>query len=94
MKLDQEHSEPHLAQKTSSVENVDDQLLYEAFYFYPINDGMTITPIVSFREVTSGDNETALMIKSSFSFLIHLINPNKIFHKRLRPLLRLSLFDE
>ena len=57
-----------LGTKTPSVENVDDQLMYEAFYSYPINDGMTITPLVYVKEVTGGDNETALMVKSSFSF--------------------------
>ena len=46
----------------------DDQLMYEAFYSYPINDGMTITPLVYVKEVTDGDNETAVMVKSSFSF--------------------------
>ena len=57
-----------LGTKTPSVENVDDQLMYEAFYSYPINDGITLTPIVYVKEVTGGDNETALMLKSSFSF--------------------------
>ena len=57
-----------LGTKTPSVENVDDQLMYEAFYSYPINDGMTITPLVYVKEVTGGDNETALMVKTSFSF--------------------------
>ena len=57
-----------LGTKTPSVENVDDQLMYEAFYSYPISDGMTITPLVYVKEVTAGDNETAVMVKSSFSF--------------------------
>ena len=57
-----------LGTKTPSVENVDDQLMYEAFYSYPINDGMTITPLVYVKEVNGGDNETALMVKSSFTF--------------------------
>ncbi len=57
-----------LGTKTPSVENVDDQLMYEAFYSYPINDGMTITPLLYVKEVTVGNNETALMVKTSFSF--------------------------
>ena len=57
-----------LGTKTPSVENVDDQLMYEAFYSYPISDGMTITPLVYVKEVTGGDNETAVMVKSSFNF--------------------------
>ena len=42
-------------------------LMYEAFYSYPINDGMTITPIVYIKE-TSGDDQTGVMVKTSFSF--------------------------
>ena len=57
-----------LGTKTPSVENVDDQLMYEAIYHYPINDGITIIHLVYFKEVTGGYNETALMVKSSFSF--------------------------
>ena len=57
-----------LGTKTPSVENVDDQLMYEAFYSYPINDGITITPLIYVKEVNNSDNETALMVKSSFSF--------------------------
>ena len=57
-----------LGTKTPTVENAEDQMMYEAFYSYPINDGMTITPLVYVKEVTGGDNETALMVKSTFSF--------------------------
>ena len=42
-------------------------LMYEAFYSYPINDGMTITPVVYVKE-TSGDDQTGVMVKTSFSF--------------------------
>ena len=41
--------------------------MYEAFYSYPMNDGMTITPVVFIKE-TSGDDETGVMVKTSFSF--------------------------
>ena len=41
--------------------------VYEAFYSYPMNDGMTITPVVYLKE-TSGDDETGIMMKTSFSF--------------------------
>ena len=56
--------------KTPTVEDTDDQLMYEAYYSYPINDGMTITPLVYTKEVsTSGvDDETGVMVKTSFSF--------------------------
>ena len=57
-----------LGTKKPTVENVDDQLMYEAIYSCPINDGITIIPLVYFKEVTGSYNETALMVKSSFSF--------------------------
>ncbi len=41
--------------------------MYEASYSYPINDGMTITPGVSYKEFATGD-VTAFAIKTSFSF--------------------------
>ena len=41
---------------------------YEASYTYPINDGMTITPGVFIKEVASADDETGLIVKTSFSF--------------------------
>ena len=56
--------------KTPTVEDTDEQYMYEAYYSYPINDGMTITPLVFIKEV-SGDNtddETGVMVKTSFSF--------------------------
>ena len=44
--------------------------MYEAYYSYPLNDGMTITPLVFVKEnATSGlDNTTGVMVKTSFSF--------------------------
>ena len=40
---------------------------YEAAYSYPVNDGMTVTPGVFIKE-TSGDDETGIIVKTSFSF--------------------------
>ena len=56
--------------KTPTVEDSDDQIMYEAYYSYPINDGMTITPLVFSKEnSTAGqDDETGVMVKTSFSF--------------------------
>jgi hypothetical protein len=43
--------------------------MYEAFYEYPVNDGMTITPLVFVKEMATGtDDETGVMVKTSFSF--------------------------
>jgi len=56
--------------KTPTVENADEEYMYEAYYSYPINDGMTITPLVFIKEnATDGvDDETGMMVKTSFSF--------------------------
>ena len=43
--------------------------MYEAFYSYPVNDGMTITPLVYVKELASPSmDETGVMVKTSFSF--------------------------
>ena len=58
--------------KQHTVDNstLDDELLmYEAFYSYNVNDGMTITPLIYIKEFASGTtDETGLMVKTSFSF--------------------------
>ncbi len=44
-------------------------LMYEAFYSYAINDGMTITPLIYTKETVSGSEDlTGVMVKTSFSF--------------------------
>jgi len=40
--------------------------MYEAFYSYPVNDSMTVTPAAFLKEGTT--DETGLMVKTSFSF--------------------------
>ena len=51
-----------------------EHLMYEAFYSYEVNDGMTITPLVYYKEVSSRPNPnghdelTGVMVKTSFSF--------------------------
>ncbi len=59
-----------LGTKTPTVEKTDEQYMYEAYYSYPINDGMTITPVVFIKETstTGVDDETGVMVKTSFSF--------------------------
>ena len=51
-------------------EGSDEEYMYEAYYSYPLNDGMTITPLVFVKEksTTGVDDETGLMVKTSFSF--------------------------
>ena len=55
--------------KTPTVEDTEDLLMYEAYYSYPINDGMTITPLVYIKEFSgTTDDETGVVVKTSFSF--------------------------
>ena len=51
------------------AETATEYLEYEAFYSYPVNDGMTITPVIFVRETAAGsDDETGVVVKTSFSF--------------------------
>ena len=47
-----------------------EEMAYEAFYSYPVNDGMTITPAVFLLENNGiGEtDETGVVVKTSFSF--------------------------
>ena len=51
-------------------EGQEEELMYEAYYAYPVNDGMTITPLVFVKEqATAGTpDQTGIMVKTSFSF--------------------------
>ena len=56
--------------RVNTVEDTDAQYMYEAFYSYPINDGMTITPLVFVQDVSADntDDITGVMVKTSFAF--------------------------
>ena len=56
--------------KTPTLEGTDEQMMYEAFYSYPVNDGMTITPLVYVKgnSAAKAVDETGIMVKTSFSF--------------------------
>ena len=41
---------------------------YEAAYSYAVNDGMTITPGIFITEVDGADDQTGVILKTSFSF--------------------------
>ena len=55
---------------SNTVEDAEEAYMYEAYYSYPINDGMTITPVIYTKEnTTSGvDDTTGVLVKTSFSF--------------------------
>ena len=48
-------------------DNDDELTMAEAFYAYPVNDSMTITPVIYIEE-QNGDDETGFMVKTSFAF--------------------------
>ena len=56
--------------RVNTVEDTDAQYMYEAYYSYQINDGMTITPLVFAKDVSTAntDDMTGVMVKTSFSF--------------------------
>ena len=48
-------------------------MMYEVYYSYAVNDGMTITPLIYSKEggelnVAGDADETGIMVKTSFSF--------------------------
>ena len=54
----------------SYAENADEEMMYEAYYSYPVNDGMSVTPVIYIKEqATAGTpDQTGVMVKTSFSF--------------------------
>ena len=59
-----------IGSKTNTIEDTDAQYQTEAFYEYPVNDGMTITGLVYVKDVSTAgtDDTTGVMVKTSFSF--------------------------
>jgi len=52
------------------VDGAEEPQMYEVFYSYPLNDGMTITPAFFVREIAGvgTEDETGVVVKTSFSF--------------------------
>ena len=50
--------------------SIPDRMMYEVYYSYAVNDGMTITPLIYTIEGADADDsdETGIMVKTSFSF--------------------------
>ena len=55
---------------SSTAEGTEEAYMYEVYYSYPVNDGMTITPVIYTKEnITAGvDDTTGFLVKTSFSF--------------------------
>ena len=52
------------------LEDVDENVAYEVFYTYNVNDSMTITPAMFILEnnAAGADDQTGVVVKTSFSF--------------------------
>ena len=58
-----------LGTKGHTTEEEEEHLMYEAYYSYPVNDGLTITPLIYIVDNEAGtDDETGLIVKTTFSF--------------------------
>ncbi len=62
---------------TEASNKIPERMMYEIYYSYAVNDGMTITPLIYTKEAgeivngtaVAGDlDETGIMVKTSFSF--------------------------
>jgi len=57
---------------TEASGSIPDRMMYEIYYSYAVNDGMTITPLIYTKEadstITGDQDETGIMVKTSFSF--------------------------
>jgi hypothetical protein len=55
---------------TEAAGAMPERLMYEAYYSYAINDGMTVTPLIYTVEAdgATDTDETGFMVKTSFSF--------------------------
>ena len=55
---------------TESSSTMPEQLMYEAYYSYAVNDGMTVTPLVYVKEgaTTNNSDQTGVMVLTSFKF--------------------------
>ena len=54
---------------SNTNENADELYQYEAYYEYPVNDSMTITPLIYTLDAAGDvDDTTGMMVKTSFSF--------------------------
>ncbi len=55
--------------KTATVEGSEDLMMYEAYYEYPVNDSMTVTPYAYIKEFATGtEDEFGVMALTTFKF--------------------------
>ena len=56
--------------QTEANGSIPDRMMYEVYYSYAVNDGMTVTPLIYTKEADGATDfdETGIMVKTSFSF--------------------------
>jgi len=59
-----------LGVQTETGGSIPDRMMYEVYYSYAVNDGMTVTPLIYTKEAADANDsdETGIMVKTSFSF--------------------------
>jgi len=55
---------------SNTVENADELYQYEAYYSYPVNDSMTVTPLIYTLDAAGAntDDTSGAMVKTTFTF--------------------------
>jgi len=57
---------------TEASGSIPDRMMYEIYYSYALNDGVTVTPLIFTKEadstVTGDQDETGVMVKTTFKF--------------------------
>ena len=55
---------------TEASGSIPDRMMYEVYYDYALNDGMTITPVIFTAEKATATamDETGFMVKTTFKF--------------------------
>ena len=58
------------SENSSGTSITEEDMMYELYYSYEVNDGMTVTPLIYTKEGTTATDvdETGIMVKTSFSF--------------------------
>ena len=55
---------------TEASGSIPDRMMYEVYYSYAVNDGMTVTPLIYTVEAGSATDvdETGILVKTQFKF--------------------------
>ena len=55
---------------TETSTGIPERMMYEAYYSYALNDGMTVTPLIYVKEgeAATDNDQTGVMVKTTFKF--------------------------